>query len=320
MLPVLLTVDCEVWCDDWAHLDEQFPGAWRRYVYGPTARGEHGLPLQLKMLADHGLKACFFVEPLFAMRFGRQWLAEEVGLIRAAGQEVQLHLHTEWADETRPPLVAGMTGKRQYLRDFSRAEQTELIGLGKRLLIEAGVPEVTAFRAGSFGFNADTLPALAANGIAYDSSYNATMFGPDSGVRPGELLLAPTTVDSVCEVPLSVYRDGLGRLRHLQIGATSWGEMERLLWQAAEAEWPAFVILFHNFELMNQRKDSPDPVVLDRFRRFCAFMDKHRDVFCTRGFEGTPLALRGSQPAMLKSSFSRTAVRVAEQLARRRYG
>jgi hypothetical protein len=139
-------------------------------------------------------------------------------------------------------------------------------------------------------------------------------------VRPGELLLAPTVVSGVCEVPMSVYRDGLGRLRHVQIGATSWGEMERLLWQAAEAEWPAFVVLFHNFELMNQRKDAPDPVVVDRFRRFCAFMDKHRDAFCMRGFAGAPLALADWQPAPLGVPLGATVGRMAQQAARRRFG
>ncbi|HRZ61229.1 MAG TPA: hypothetical protein P5163_11590, partial [Rubrivivax sp.] len=96
--------------------------------------------------------------------------------------------------------------------------------------------------------------------------------------------------------------------------------MERLLWQAAEAEWPAFVILFHNFELMNQRKDSPDPVVVDRFRRFCAFMDRHRDVFCTRGFAGAPLQAAEAQPAPLVVPLAVTVGRMAQQAARRRFG
>lgn len=95
MTQVFFSVDVEVWCGGWGHLDSRFPSAFRQYVYGPTARGDFGLPFQLRLLSDHGLKGVFFVEPLFAGRFGEDPLREIVELIRASGHEVQLHLHTE---------------------------------------------------------------------------------------------------------------------------------------------------------------------------------------------------------------------------------
>jgi len=75
------------------------------------------------VLRDHGIPGTFFVEPLFATRFGSQPLQEIVGLVRAGGQEVQLHLHTEWVDEARTPLLPGARAKRQYLHHFSLEEQ-----------------------------------------------------------------------------------------------------------------------------------------------------------------------------------------------------
>ena len=128
MLDVFFSVDVEIWCNGWNDLDEKFPDAFRRYVYGPTARGGFGLPYTVQVLCGHGLKGVFFVEPLFSTRFGSQPLEEIVGLIREGGQEIQLHLHTEWVDESVEPLLQRIERKRQFLRLFTRAEQEILDG------------------------------------------------------------------------------------------------------------------------------------------------------------------------------------------------
>lgn len=320
MLDVFYTVDVEVWCGGWKDLDERFPDSFLRYIHGPTACGDYGLPFQLRLLQEHGLAGVFFVEPLFALRFGQQALDDIVGLLREAGQEVQLHLHTEWVDEAREPVLSGPQRKRQHLRYFSRDEQTLLIAKGLELMRRAGVGDVNAFRAGSFAFNHDTLPALVANGIAFDSSYNASMFGPDSGVSPGRYLVEPTVVDGVVEYPMTVYRDGTSSLRHAQLTACSWPEMEGLLWQAAEQGRKAFVLLSHGFELLNKARTRPDDVVVRRFERLCRFLDRHRDTFRVRGFKGLEPALVATQPEPLVSPLYRTGGRMVSQLFRRRYG
>jgi len=317
VLDVYFTIDVEVWCDGWHDIDARFASAFARYIHGPG--GEHGLPYQLRVLNEHGLSAVCFVEPLFATRFGAAPLAEIVGLIERSGHETQLHMHTEWVDEAREPLLPGIRGKRQHLRQFDREEQTRLIAIGIDLLMRAGAARPAAFRAGSFAFNGDSLPALAANGVDIDASYNASMMGPDSGVCPGELLLEPRMLGGVLEVPMTVYRDGSGRLRHTQLTACSFGELSALLWQALEAGTPAFVILSHNFELLTPGQKRVDPVVLERFRRLCGFLDRHRDVFRVRGFrDGPPPALR-QDARLLRSPPWRTGLRMMEQLGRRRF-
>lgn len=320
MLDVFFTVDVEVWCRGWKNLDVQFPDAFRRYIYGPTPHGDFGLPYQIRVLQEYGLKGVFFIEPLFALRFGQQALDEIVGLVREGGQEVQLHMHTEWIDEAREPLWSGPQRKRQHLRYFSCEEQTTLIAKGLELLRRAGVSDVNAFRAGSFAFNHDTLPALVANGIAFDSSYNASMFGPDSGVSPGTLLVEPITVAGVHEYPMTVYRDGTSKLRHAQLTACSSVETEGLLWQALEQQRKAFVILSHGFELLNQAKDRPDNVVVRRFQRLCAFLDKHRDSFHVTGFQGLAPPLVVEQPGPLTSPLRKTGARMLAQLYRKKFG
>ena len=103
---VHLTFDIEVWCDGWDSLDATFPASFERYVYAKSAHGSYALPKTLEILERHGLTGVFFVEPLFAARFGLEYLRTVVDLIRVAGHSVQLHLHPEWVDEIRPALIA----------------------------------------------------------------------------------------------------------------------------------------------------------------------------------------------------------------------
>ncbi|HJT50749.1 MAG TPA: polysaccharide deacetylase [Nitrosospira sp.] len=325
MLDVFLTVDVEVWCEGWKDIDTQFPNAFKRYVYGPTARGNYGLPYQLQQLRENGLGAVFFVEPLFATRFGLEPLAEILGVLGEGGKggkdhEIQLHLHTEWVDESNEPLLDNVTVKRQFLRYFSLQEQTVLIREGMKLIEAAGGCGVNAFRAGGFGFDKNTLRALEANGIAFDSSYNASMLGPDSGVSPEIPLVEPLQCDGVYEYPMTVFGCGMRSLRHVQLTACSYQEIEGLLWQALESERHAFVILSHNFELLNGAMDRPDEVVVKRFRKLCAFLDRHRDCFRVRGFHDLAPASVPLQPAPLTSPIWKTGFRMLEQGLRRGVG
>ncbi|QID16186.1 polysaccharide deacetylase [Nitrogeniibacter mangrovi] len=319
MLDVFFTIDVEIWCDGWTDIDRKFPEAYRKYILGPTSRGDYGLPFQLQMLADHGVLGTCFVEPLFSTRFGPQPLADIVGLIQDQGQDVQLHMHTEWVDESIKPLIADTSTKRQHLFHYTLEEQTELIRAGAAMLAEAGASGIEAFRAGSFGFNLDTLRALATNGIRFDSSYNATMFGPASGVRPGEQLIEPVECENVVEYPMTVFTDGLGSPRHTQLTSCSFGELESLLWQSLEAGRKSFVILSHNFELLNPGKTAPDPVVIARLEKLCRFFERHRDSFRTCGFKDLAPHIVDTQPAPLRTSFMKTGRRILEQAYRRKY-
>ena len=319
MLNVFLTVDVEIWCNGWTGIDAKFSEAFQRYVYGRTDRGEFGLRYQANLLKEHGLNGVFFVEPLFSGRFGLEPLTEIVGLLREREQEIQLHLHTEWVDEWPTQLFPGGRGKRQFLHLFPRDEQRLLIADGMRRLEQAGANPVNCFRAGSFGFNADTLDALAACDIPFDSSYNATAFGRDSGIATGTIVTDVHFERGVTEYPLTVYDTGFGRLRHAQLGACSSAELELLLWAALEKGRQSFVILSHSFELLTPAKTQPDSVVVLRYQKLCRFLDRHRDSFSVRGFHGLHHAPAVSQPAPLRSSAWLSALRTVEQLYRRRH-
>jgi peptidoglycan/xylan/chitin deacetylase (PgdA/CDA1 family) len=317
VLDVFLTFDTEIWCDDWNNLNAKFPDAFQRYIYSATPKGNYGLPHILRQLEDNGLKGVFFVEPFFATRFGLDLLSEIITLIQERKQEVQLHPHTEWVDESRDPLIDNIQSKKQLLRHFSLSEQITLIQAGANLIEKAGGGRINAFRAGNFGFNRDTLRALAANDIPFDSSYNATMYGLDSGVHlPDDSFLESVECEGVYEFPVTIFHDGL-RLRHTQVTACSYQELEGLLWQALHSGRKSFVIFSHNFEFLNKAMNRPDYVAVSRFTKLCAFLDRHQDCFRVCGFQGLSPSVVTSQPIPLISSTWKTSHRMFEQTIRK---
>lgn len=289
-MKVHLTFDVEVWCNGWERLDQEFPAAFERYVRGRSAKGDYALPATLEILNRHRLRGVFFVEPLFAARFGEQHLAEIVRTIEAAGQQVQLHLHPEWVDEITPPPIVGVTRKRQYLSHYTRDEQTQLLRYGLDLMRRhAGAP-VYAFRAGSYAANRDTYAALVAVGLRVDSSLNRAfeVSGADLARRaaPASML----QVDGISVYPVTTFRDGLGRLRPAQVGACGLAEMVHALDIAAAAGRRHFVIVSHNFEMLKPGRSEPDPFVVRRFDGLCRHLARHRERFQVESFPETAAA------------------------------
>ena len=316
---VLLTFDVEVWCKDWLKLDEQFSASFERYIYGKSRFGQYALPKTLEILNKHDLRGIFFVEPLFAARFGSEHLSSIVKLVLDAGQEVQLHLHPEWTDEAEEPLIDASKQKRQHLTQYSRSEQSALIKHGLRML-EDIVPTIpVAFRSGSFACNEDTFAAVADNNLTFECSINSEM----TESRPGQVrdssagACEPFTSSGLTYLPMSVFRDGFGQTRHAQVGACSSQEMIEALAKAEQDDWFAFVILSHNFELMAPGKSSPDWTVVRRFERICQFLSENKETMPTVGFGElqSPPQPRGLK--LPRVSRSATLIRYLEQGWRR---
>lgn len=318
---VYLSFDIEIWCNGWEDLDGRFPVSFERYVYGRSAKGEFALPKTLEILSRHGLHGVFFVEPLFAARFGIASLQEIVGLIKAGGHDIQLHLHPEWADEIRPLIFAGARVKRQHLSFYTLEEQCALIELGKKLLSEAGGGEATAFRAGSFAANADTYRALRHCGIHLDSSLN--LVHSDSGLDlRGQLDFSrPQRIEGVSILPMTVFRDGTGRLRPAQVGACSFGELRDALATARVAGVEHFVLLSHNFEMMKQGRSEPDGVVVKRFEKLCKYLADNREHYRVGTFgDLAEIRLSEAEKPLPSAGLMATLQRHGEQAWRRVFG
>jgi hypothetical protein len=276
---VHLTFDVEVWCGSWAELDRRFPAAFERYCYGRSESGAYALPKTVEILGRHDLQGVFFVEPLFAARFGERWLSVIVDLLLQAGQDVQLHLHTEWTDEISPPPIVHADRKRQHLTLYDLDEQTALIAYGRRLLERAKGSAVSAFRAGSFAANRDTYRALRSNGIGIDSSLNACYDYSGGTIDGLQDFASQRDVEGVRVYPVTVLRDGFGRHRAAQLNGCTFAELRAALLSAQRAGVRHFVIVSHNFEMLKPGTSEPDWTVVRRFEALCAFLAERSDLF-----------------------------------------
>jgi peptidoglycan/xylan/chitin deacetylase (PgdA/CDA1 family) len=320
-MKLYLTFDVEIWCGDWNDLDGRFASSFDRYVYGRSSKGEYALPKTLEILNRHGLKGVFFVEPLFAARFGVEYLATIVKLIRDSSHDVQLHLHPEWTDEIRPLVFAGATSKRQNLSFYTRQEQTTLISLGRSLLAEAGGGNARAFRAGSFASNHDTYRALDELGIGIDSSLHAVLSASGPDLRGQLDFRHPLDFENVRILPMSVFQDGIGRLRPAQVGACAFAEMRDAITSAHQNGNEHFVILSHNFELLKQKSLEPDMLVVARFEQLCAFLERQQQDIEVCTFADGDVTIRPGPVAPLgHARLPSTLRRLGEQAVRRVWG
>jgi peptidoglycan/xylan/chitin deacetylase (PgdA/CDA1 family) len=296
---VLLTVDTEL------RWDGHVRGAsWRENLalsYDPAGVGTG---YQLGRLAEHGLKACFFVDPMPALVHGIEPIRRMVEPILAAGQEVQLHLHPSWADLSNPVFE---------LIEFDGERQRDLIRTARDLLIEAGAPTPVAFRSGSYAANLATLEALAALGIRYDSSHNGSHHPDPSDLPLDPRQMAPALLAGVVEIPITQIGQRSGRLRHLQIGAVSFDEMRAALLHAADSGHPMVNIVGHSFELAARGGTRANAVLVRRFEKLCRFLADHRGRLPTAHFtELADLPLE-AQASPLPARALRTASRMIQQ-------
>ena len=301
---VLLTVDTEL--------------TWGRYARGCSwqenfARSYEaagvGVPWQLRTLAEHGLKACFFVDPMPALVYGIEPIRRMIRPILDAGQEVQLHVHSFWHD-----LAEGREKPRFELTDFDAKGQCGLIRTARDLLTKAGAPDPIAFRSGSYAADEATLDALAELGIRYDSSHNGSHHPWPSALPLDPVQIAPLRQGGVIEIPVAQMEDKAGKLRHLQLCAVSAEELRQALLHAARQGHPLTTIVSHSFELATRDGLRPNRTLRRRFERLCAFLAEERDRLPTVHFADLDDLPLGASAVPLPARRLRRARRMAQQI------
>jgi hypothetical protein len=313
MSDVLITVDTELSAGRQARrLDVR--ANFESSILGRTAQGDFGIGWQIDRLDAHGLKGVFFVDPMPALVHGEALVADIVGPIVARGHEVQLHIHTEWLEWAKESPVGDRQGRN--LRDFALDDQIALLSLARDILVRAGAPQPIAFRAGNFGADDNSLKALAAIGIGWDTSVNAAYLGSDCRISfpPGQATAA--RLDGVIELPVAGLYDRPGHFRPAQICAISATEMRAALRHAANVPDFAFAIVTHSFEMLSRDRLRPNRAVMARFESLC------RTIAATPGLRAAGFAdldattLMQAAPAdtRLPPHTLRTAGRLAEQM------
>ncbi len=282
-------------------------------IAGKCRDGEFGIFYQMDRLEAAGLTGVFFVDPMPALVYGPGVIARIVEPILKRGHEVQLHIHTEWLEFARDHEHAHLRGRN--IADFPLDDQIRLLEQARALLIMAGAPKPTAFRAGNFGANDDTLRALSAIGVRYDSSFNPSFLSGECDID-----LPPATTPfsehlGVGIIPVSVIQDRPGSIRSVQLCALSAWEMRDALTHAAEDGWPCFTIVSHSFELLSRDRTRANPIVVRRFDAMCRNIAEHQRL--------EPIGFDALEPRSRKSittlpaNLVRTALRYGEQAVSR---
>lgn len=285
-------------------------------IAGKCRDGEFGIFYQMDRLEAFGLTGVFFVDPMPALVYGPAVIARIVEPILQRGHEVQLHIHTEWLEFAQDHEHAHLRGRN--IADFGLDDQISLLSQARALLMMAGAPKPTAFRAGNFGANDDTLRALNAIGVQYDSSFNPAFLSGECAID-----LPPETPPfsehlGVGIIPVSVIEDRPGSIRAVQLCALSAWEMRDALVHAAQHDWPCFTIVSHSFELLSRDRSRGNPIVTRRFDAMCKAIADHKRLEDVGFHKLEPR--RKSALSTLPSNLVRTAMRVGEQaISRIRY-
>jgi len=309
MADVLVTIDTELSSRlhrQGASLAENL----ERSIMGRTGDGVYGVGWQMDELERAGLKGVFFVDPMPALVHGPAFLAPMIAPMLARGHEVQLHTHTEWLEWASAAPVQRVS---RNIGDFTFEEQTILLRVASDLLVEAGAPRPIAFRAGNYGADDRTIAALAAIGVAWDSSVNIGC--PDDSCRVTTKTHSPVELRGVIELPVSGLLDRPGHFRPAQICALSAWEMRAVLRHAAVGDDP-FVIVTHSFEMLSRDRQRANRMVMQRFRAMCDEIARLPQLR-SAGFGDLDAATviaraRGAHP-LLAANRLRTAGRMVEQ-------
>ncbi len=317
MLNVLITVDTEIWPSSWAAARRgEIRDDFLRDIHGRTPRGDFGLPFQLKLLAEHGLKASYFVESLCPLSIGDGPLSEIVGMLAAAGQGIELHLHPEWLQASSP---AELAYQGPFLGDYPREQQELLLRAARdRLVALLGTP-VEGFRAGNYGADGRTLQALSSLGFLRDTSFNRSYLGRGCKLTLEPAPDQPAPLEGVLEVPISNFADFGDHRRYAGFCNCSYAELKGALEQAELVGWGVFVLVTHSFELLNIARTRPDPLVIRRFERFCRFLAEQKERFPTCHFAEVSIdQWKDPRPVRpIRSPLHRTGLRLGAQLLRR---
>jgi hypothetical protein len=279
-----------------------------------TPDGPAGITHKLEVLERHGQKAVFFVDPMAALVWGVAAIEDVVTPILEAGQDVQLHCHTEWlamAGDTK--LVGGRTGHN--LADFTFEDQCAILAFARDTLKAAGAPAPVAFRAGNYGADDNTLRALADLGLLYDTSFCPGIADGYCRISLGPEDLVPVRHCGVIEVPVGSIGAIGGGMRHAQITALSLREMTAAVRHARGLGRPEFTFVSHSFELINRRKLSVNRIVRRRFEGLCRELAAMRGVTTANYRDDPPcIAPADLEAEPLPADPLRTGLRVAEQI------
>lgn len=322
MVDVCITIDIEfdiagafAWPDRARPLGEP-------HVYCPAGGRENGLAFLLDTFARHDIRATFFVEVAQISYFSDAPMGRVVERIRAAGHDVQMHLHPCWHYFRDPdwPARLGSVPPNDHCDGRALSDLVGMIEDGLEAFARWGLARPIAFRSGNLHSDRTLYRALSECGIAVSSSIGLAIAPPAEPEL--QLTGGRAWIEGVLELPVLTYRElAIGRWRRnrlLTIAAASSRESIALLRQALQTNAGPVVILTHAFEYihgaMRSGQARPNGMTQRRLTELCVFLRENRDAFSPvtfaqaheRWLAAGPIAgtvLRPPLPAVLRRMF-----------------
>lgn len=270
-------------------------------VYGVVDGREEALGFLLETFERYQIVATFFVECANYFYFGDQPMLSVVNRLKAAAQDIQLHVHPVWLSFNENPDI-GLFPRHDDCsgREFDELKQAFSVCID---IFERWVGrKPLAIRTGSMRVDENVYHVMRELGIPLSSNIAMGIFQPkepqlwhDSGRH---------SIHGVMELPIFTYwESGNARRKHLkslQITSCSWPEMKHLLWKARKSGIENIVVLTHPSEYIKKsdfqyRRLIRNRVNQTRLQNLCEFISQHRDEFVAADFSSQQLAWRASE-------------------------
>ncbi|PID78154.1 MAG: hypothetical protein CSB21_01635 [Deltaproteobacteria bacterium] len=300
------------------------PVGSKKRIYGEVSGKSYGIPLIIKIADSYDVRLTFFVEVLNHYYFGKEEMYNVCDYIMKKGHDVQLHLHPNYLNFKLEDSSSLKFSDNMSAYDVDT--QSEIIKEGKALLIEYGVKNPIAFRAGNYGFNIDTLKALSKNNLLYDSSYNAAFLSPNNSVSK-IFINDVKKIENVFEFPITNFNQKVfntKKTRPLDINGAGFEEIRKTLEWSSKNQIKNITVIMHSFSFfkaldVQYNRCRVMKKIIARFEKLCRFLNENRDKYNSIFFNEIDIeSLSGiDYNKIFRMPFFPTAKRMLEQIMTR---
>ncbi len=248
----------------------------------------HGLGFLLSTFQEYGIPATFFVEAFNAYYFGDAPMRDLALRIKAAGHDVQLHLHPCWTYFKNRDWVQelAVNPPTDHMNGRSLEQVKEWLGEGIAIFERWGLGRPIALRTGSLNTDRTVYQAMEEVGLKVGSNIALGVHVPEESDL--HLYSGLHQIGQVLEACVLTYVDrqvgGRPHYRALTVTGASWAETRSLLLRAHAANVESVVVLTHPFEFV--KYDAPgftnvyrNRINQRRLRKLCAFLAENKDHF-----------------------------------------
>lgn len=262
-----------------------------KLIYGKKNGKEYGIPLMMDIADNYGLRLTFFLEVFNKYYFGTGETFEVAEYIKKRNHDVQLHIHPNYQYFNDNPLGNKFS---DLMGQYDLEQQTIMLNDGLDTIKRYGIAPITAFRAGCFGANDETIKALALTGFLIDSSYNKAYLNYpclflDKGIND------LTEENGLFLFPVTNFKEATGflkeRFRPLDISGVSFEEIRHILNLAKSGTGPRnYTIILHSFSFIKNYDLQYTNLrvrnnTIQRFEKLCSYLAENAADFnvCTFG-------------------------------------